>query len=304
MKKVFIILVIALVVFVIYYLVSSVGVIRWPVLPSYFSPVGSSGLSYTPSPSSAPSPTPSSPPAPSPTPTPAPAPVPPPPAGFTQGDLSPFYGKVTLSYVSRPSYYVGGGVISVRADGQLGDPVDVTGWKVKGNKGEVNLSGAPAPGGPDPINQTTLLLRPGDELIAYGGYINYRLPVLNVRLNKCTGYLNDRYNLNPRVPENCPRYTRDEFATFTGACQNYLYSLRSCGTPPPEKINELSYDAACRAFLDTLNYDGCYRRHRSDGDFLQGGWRVWLPSAIPFSVDHDRILLLDWQGLLVSQYVY
>ena len=61
---------------------------------------------------------------------------------------------------------------------------------------------------------------------------------------------------------------------------------------------------ACRAFLDTLNYNACERSHRADTDFFQTGWRVWLINSLSFDVNHDRLILLDAQGLVAGEYVY
>ena len=300
---IFAVFVIALVAYVVYYVVTSTDVLKFPLLPAYLSPVAPTGSSgnnpppVSPSGSSVPR-TPSAPPSqPS-------APTPTPPQGFTQADLSPFYGKVRMSSVTPPSYYSGGGNFTIRADSSLSGPADVDGWRLKGNRYEVRIEAASPSMTVGPVNQSALILRPGEELIVYGATSNYIAQIRNVHLNKCTGYLNETYKLSPRIPEQCPRPDRSQYMTFSGGCQSYLYSLGTCDTPTPVKINELSYDSACRAFLDILNHDSCYRRYRSDADFLQSGWRVWLINSLQFDVNHDRLLLFDRQGLVVDEYVY
>ncbi|MFH1161780.1 MAG: hypothetical protein V1696_00660 [Candidatus Jorgensenbacteria bacterium] len=309
-KFIFAIFVIALVVYVVYYVVTSTDVLKFPLFPAYLSPVAP--VTRQPAPPSTPStsaatPQISSTPSPPPPPTPSPVPariLPTPPQGFTQADLSPFYGKVSLSSVALPSYYSGGGQFAIRADSSLSGPVDVGGWRLKGNRSEVRIEAASPSMTVGPVNQSALTLRPGEELIAYGATSNYVAQIRNVRLNKCTGYLNETYKLSPRIPEQCPRPDRSQYMTFSGGCQSYLYSLGACDTPTPAKMNELSYDSACRAFLDVLNYGSCERRYRSDADFLQSGWRAWLINSLPFDVNHDRLLLFDREGLVVDEYVY
>lgn len=301
---IFAVFVIALVAYVVYYVVTSTDVLKFTLLPAYLSPVaptGSSNNNLLPAPpagSGAPH-APSAPP-----PSPAPVPLPTPPQGFTKADLSSFYGKVGLSSVARPSYSSGGGNFTIRAENSLSGPVDMDGWRLKGNRYEVRIEAASPSMTVGPVNQSALMLQPGGELIAYGATSNYIAQIRNIRLNKCTGYLNETYKLSPLIPEQCPRLDRSQYMTFSGGCQSYLYSLGTCGTPTPAKINELSYDSACRAFLDTLNYGSCERRYRSDADFPQSGWRVWLINSLPFDVNHDRLLLFDAQGLLVDEYVY
>ncbi len=301
MKALFIIFIIALVIYVGYYFVTTLDVTQWSILPSYLSPFGSRSTSTLFSPYRYSAPPPASP-APSPY-VPAPSQVTPP-QGFSTGDLSPFYGKVHLASVTPPSYVSGGGSFTIRMESSVTVPVDFAGWAVWGNKAKVVLEGVPPSMMIGPVNQSALLLRPGEELVVYGATSNYLAQIRNIRLNKCTGYLNETYRLEPKVPEQCPRRDRSEFMTFTGTCQTYLYSLNTCAVPTPAKMNELSYDAACRTFLDTLNYNACERSHRADADFFQTGWRVWLINSLPFDVNHDRLILLDAQGLVAGEYVY
>ncbi|MFH1192733.1 MAG: hypothetical protein V1656_00205 [Candidatus Jorgensenbacteria bacterium] len=288
---IFAVFVITLVIYVGYYVVTNTDVLKFSLLPAYLSPVTPARTPVT------------TPPTPSPAPQPA-VRLPVPPQGFTQADLSPFYEKVKLSSVSRPSLSSGGGSFSIRADNSLSGTADMGGWRLKGNKYETRIEAASPSTTIGPANQSVLVLRPGGELIVYGATSNYVAQIRNVRLNKCTGYLNETYKLSPHIPEQCPRPDRSQYMTFSGDCQTYLYSLGTCAVPTPTKMNELSYDSACRAFLDILNYDSCERRYRADADFLQSGWHVWLTTSLQFDVNHDRLLLFDAQGLIVDEYVY
>lgn len=232
-----------------------------------------------------------------------------PPSGFTQSDLSPYYGKIRLLNVVTPrGYYDARWVTQFTLQGadSVGMPgINVTGWHVKGNSGAqvfvpqaidryfVGAYGSPRPG--------DIYLSNGDYLTVYSS----KSPVgANIRLNKCTGYLNSEHTFSPPLPQTCPSVDRSAVVTFSGECQSYIFSLYGCAEPTPNKKNRLSYDAACAAFLNTLNYQSCFAAHRNDYDFLGHEWRAWVDREMPFNPEHDRILLLDKNGLLVDVYTY
>ena len=126
----------------------------------------------------------------------------------------------------------------------------------------------------------------------------------NLRLNKCTGYLENTYDFIPSLPRNCPTIPRSEMYYLKGSCQNYLNSLSSCKVPDPNNTI-VAWDENCRQFVEraNINYKGCFDRYRTDPDFLSKEWWVWIGINIldPY---HDRVLLLDKNGLLVDIYIY
>ena len=230
-----------------------------------------------------------------------------PPAGFTAEQLSPYYQKVRLSSVSRGTVSGNKAVtqIALRADSSLKEEINITGWKMKGNKGDWVVV-------PQAINDLNPLRfwNEGDIIVNSGHYVYlYRASspmVRSFRLNKCTGYFNEFYKFAPSLPNNCPGIDRDETISFTGKCQNIIASLGRCRVPTSNQLNDYSVlgESACRAYLDEINYRGCYNRYHSDVDFLSKEWRIWLNKSIGFDPLHDRILLFDKNGLLVDEKIY
>jgi len=128
----------------------------------------------------------------------------------------------------------------------------------------------------------------------------------NLRLNKCTGYLENNFTFNPSLPQDCPSISRSEISYLSGQCQSYLLSLWGCKLPDYSFYNLLPGNDDgnnCRNFLNNINYTSCLQKHRSEADFMSNEWRVWINENILDS-QHDRVLLFDTQGQLVDQYTY
>jgi hypothetical protein len=227
--------------------------------------------------------------------------TPAPPEDFEVSDLSPYFDRVRIASVRRPDRYGIGGEFTVRADASVGSGVDVTGWTIASYRGSIVIFGAGAAIGP--VNHARIVIRPNTQGVFYAVWSSF---VKNVELNACTGYLNERYALSPKLPNNCPRPTRSELVNFPGDCQNFINSLSSCETANPTELNQFSVsrDVACRAFIDTLTYDGCVRRYGDLSNFYSYGWRVWMGTELKFDPFHDRLLLFDATGKLVDEYVY
>jgi hypothetical protein len=237
-----------------------------------------------------------------PTPAPVTPPAPTPPPGFTVNQLSPAYQSVRISSVymtysqNTPSSFQLSGGYSQK------ESVNITGWQLKGNRWGLII--------PKALKDFDVYggsLEEDIHLVSGGrvyGY-SFKSPIgKSFQLNLCSGYLNSIYTFNPTLPMNCPYLDRDSVANLIGACQSYIFSLGTCKAPTTDKINQLSYDSSCRSFLDTLNYAGCYRKNVSRSDFLTKEWKLWFNMPFNFDSNHDQILLLDRNGLLVDRYVY
>lgn len=230
-----------------------------------------------------------------------------PPKGFSLSELSPHYDKIRIENVSPPSsyyWYTALSKFSLRGDYSLSEKVDVTGWRVRGNKKrDVVIPQAVADFGLYNQQNVNVFLEKG----SVATFFSSQSPIgKNLRLNKCTGYLNNSYKFDPSLPNNCPSIDRSDVISFSGKCQTFIFSLYGCREPSSMEKNELSgtNDVACRAFLDDLNYGGCYRKYGKNIDFFSGEWYVWMNLEMPFDSAHDRILLFDKQGLLVDEYIY
>lgn len=234
-------------------------------------------------------------------------PTPTPPEGFSVRDLSPHFGRVRISSVyPPPSFSDDRSEFSIWAADVLTDGIAVTGWRVKGNKGEAVIPRAVSDYNPLAINTEGVIV------LAQGDYLTVRSAGKgpfgkNFRVNQCMGFLNASFEFDPQIGWGCPQlYTQDELATLSGLCQSFIYSLGSCEVPTAERWNEsgVSSDAACRAIANRYSYAECYRRYRTSDAFFTNEWRVFLGERIAFDSFHDRILLFDERGLLVDLYTY
>ena len=231
-------------------------------------------------------------------------PEPTPPAGFKVAQLSPYYGEIKIGNVS-PGSYNGVAQFSLNASyGGLKAPIDVTGWRLSSNSGQVIIPQAIAdytPGGSG---------FPGDITLGSGETLNVyssASPIVqNLRLNACTGYLNNTYTFVPALPQSCAAaYDRSAIATFSGSCQNYILSIWGCSVPTANRINSFSNEPACQSFLNTkFGYSACYYANRFQPNFFSNIWDAWIGGPLNLDPSHDRLLLWDKQGLLVDEYIY
>lgn len=227
-----------------------------------------------------------------------------PPAGFTRSELSPDYQQVRIGYVT-PSYYSGfPSQVSLSVNYSLNGKLDITGWQIETNHGNVLIPQAIADYTPSG------LAAPGDIVLGSNQTVNiyssYSPFGRNIRLNECTGFLNNTYVFSPSLPDNCPYPDRSAIGSFSGACQSYIFSLGSCSEPSANDVNRFGgpNDAACQQYLSEINYTSCYNRYRSDANFFSNEWRIWLGASLPLDSQHDRVMLLDRRGLLVDLYAY
>ncbi len=221
------------------------------------------------------------------------------PTGYTLRDLSPYFHKIRIGSVSPGSIY-SYGQTSLAAGFSGNETIDVSGWLLRARQGSQYV--------PQGINiydpsgltvESDIHLGSGDMLTIY---TSQSAIGKNLRLNKCIGYLENTNHFTPPLFSVCPYPNRSEIDTFTGQCQNYVFSLGGCRMPdanPPVPEN----DYACRAYIDTLNYKGCFDKYRSDADFLSREWYAWTGSRF-LDQFHDKVVLLDRNGLVVDAYEY
>ncbi len=222
------------------------------------------------------------------------------PEGFKVEQLSPYFRKIFFSGVSAGSVYSLGTVALRASNLDEGQSVNVTGWLIKGKRGGQYIPKAVEvydPSGLAP--ETDIVLKKGETLQIY---TSASAVGRNLRLNKCIGYLQNVSKFTPSFPSNCPRPDRSELENFSSKCYDYVLSLGSCSLPKPNVLLPFN-DYACRAYLDTINYKGCFERYRSDSDFLSKEWRVWVGSRF-LDERHDKVFLFDKNGLLVDSRSY
>ena len=221
------------------------------------------------------------------------------PSGFSIKDISPYFGKISMSV--SPGYSGSYSQISIRDNMNSSEgTVKITGWLLKGNRGNQYIPkavGVYLPSGF--VSESDIYFKNGDTLTIYS---TYGALGVNLRMNKCVGYLANTVKFNPPVYPSCPSLNRSEISSFTGQCQSYVLSLGGCQSPAPNPPIPFN-DSACADFLSKLNYAGCFAKHQNDYDFLGNQWYAWSGSQF-LDYQHDRLLLFDKQGLLVAEYAY
>lgn len=214
-------------------------------------------------------------------------------------------GVVTLSSVYRSQL---GYSLSLYSHTAQGKTVDITGWTIKTNRGEIKIPQAVNIYMPDYVAApTNIVLEQGHAVYISSGQsplYNY----INFRTNLCTGYLNRQHAFSPALPNTCPVPSRASYQSYPGWCQSYIMSLPSCGAPD-EKITSAwdGYEGyLCRKFIDGyFNFSSCVRNSISKPDFLGNRWYVWTAGGLsPFDDQHDWVRLYNKDGVLIDEYIY
>lgn len=218
------------------------------------------------------------------------------PEGFTLAQLSPHFKKITLSSVSGGSPRSESKITLSGSKIGTDEAINITGWMIKGKRSSQYI--------PRAVNdyiptgtaaESDIILQKGHVVYIYS---NKSAIGINLRLNKCIGYLNNNIKFTPTLPNRCPRLDLSEVANFSDECYRYVRSIGICKLPKAN-VTLPQTDYGCRPFLDKVNYKGCYDAHRADEDFLSKEWRVW--TGYKFLVaEVDQIELYDKNGLLVD----
>lgn len=227
------------------------------------------------------------------------------PSGYIRAEISPFYQKVRISSASPSLFSNYPSQIRLYSYfSRTNERIDITGWKIKSNKKEITI--------PQAVNlydlsgfsaDADIVLNPNSYVDIYS---NTSAVNRNLRLNKCSGYLENDFSFLPALPKNCPLISRSAISSLSGQCQSYIMSLNSCQIPSISVYNSFpggDDGNKCRAFLGNLNYNSCVKEHRNDADFYLNDWKVWANQSI-LDAQHDTIKLFDSAGLLVDQYIY
>ncbi len=212
--------------------------------------------------------------------------------------LSPYMSQV--KFITARSGYFPNRIMEVilRNDG---DDVNISGWKISGTKGVFGIPKAIRVLNPDfPLNIPEDLILKNRESVKILGQIS---PIsANFLLNKCSGYLNNVYNFNPELPNNCFRIEDSELSNFTYNCREYISRLSRCQSPDPNILNKFTGDSACREFAyQRLNYRGCFYHYYQTNDFFDNQWYIYSTTDF-LNKDHDDLELRDKEGLLVDRY--
>lgn len=222
------------------------------------------------------------------------------PSGFTLAQLSPYFHQVRFSGVSTYAIGLSGSGYYHYANA-TSTPIDITGWQIKTNRGGDYVPQAVNIYNPSAVPVTSdIVFIPGSNDVAY--LYSTSAPI-NLRLNTCMGYLNATNQFNPPLPSSCPSIDQSAITDLTGACQNYILSL-GCRTTDFGAYNFPRNDYQCEDYLQGhFTYQSCISDHAHDANFLSNEWHIWMGSS-PLDPYHDKVRLLDKNGLLVDYYAY
>ncbi len=225
------------------------------------------------------------------------------PIGFEEKNISPYYGRFSVSaspssegssYPSTIRIYFGG----LKEE----EKINTTGWSVRGNKGTIFVSkGAeifqPISGGP----QSDIIIK---ESLSLNLYSSVSPMNVNFRTNKCFGYISQAYTFSPSIGGSCPSIDRKEYQNLPGSCQDTISSYNgSCRYPGNDPNWNFFISDECKQVLNRFNYTSCFNEHKKDENFVSSDWHIWTGQNILDS-RHDRVILLDSSGKYVSETVY
>lgn len=217
-------------------------------------------------------------------------------------------GVVSISSVRRSSFSSSRPQeIRLRANLEEGETVDITGWTIQTNRESVEIP--TGVGFYDVIGsneETNIILDESDDVEIY---LDENPIDENLKLNQCTGYLNEKHGLDNVFPDDCPRVESSEYRHLSGQCQDYINNINGdCVTPDAETINSFPGSEegnACRRFLrDHFNAGYCMRENRSNDNFLSDEWRIWIDRSRVLDPDHDWVRLYNREGVLIDERDY
>lgn len=226
------------------------------------------------------------------------------PTGYTAKDLSGQFRRVRITGVRTykgTAAATNADTVLLRENIGSGDsPVNVTGWRLQANQGSYVIQRAAKIYRTSGATLGNVTLANGQSANVYSGSSAVRA---NFMGNSCMGYLSTQYDFVPKLAGTCTRPTKNEIATFSGACQDYILKLKTCQAGDPNDSRIPESDPACRSFVAKLNYDGCVSTHQADARFFTDVWNIWSGDRFLDPL-HDRVLLLDGNGKLVDWYLY
>ncbi len=185
-------------------------------------------------------------------------------------------------------------------------PVRIDGWKIfeqSSNKGyEIPKAiGKTLPTISQPKNT---IVYPGDKIILSSGFS----PIgQSLKIHKCLGYREQFQNFNPIIKASCPtpkeEFLRDAaFNDNNRVCQLFVEEIPICTAIR----NAENLPKKCINFIQSVfTEEACIIRHHNDSDFLLSEWRLYLnQKGNLWNSKKAVILLLDEHNKLVDHLIY
>lgn len=223
-------------------------------------------------------------------------------------NASIYKGEVTISGVTRskdPSKEY----ITIKVDRNSTKRIPVTGWRVK----SLSIGNSIAiPKGTylfftGMINsEENIYLTAGETLyLTTGSSPNG----VSFKVNKCSGYLGQFQKFIPTLRKICPAPKNENLSSIpkliiNEACLDYIDRFPTCRTQT-ESL-PVNWSSECYSFIyDKINYPSCVNTHKSDVDFYQPEWRVYLKySSSLWKSSKEVIVLYDTEGKVVDTFKY
>jgi hypothetical protein len=227
------------------------------------------------------------------------------PEDFTNENVSEYYGKAVISAspvsdatdpLKNPS------TIRVSVNPQDGEKINVTGWKIQGNKSALFIPRGtdyfmPTSGG----GESDIIISKSTTLNIYSSLSPIKV---NFRTNKCIGYVSKMYSFTPYFGGSCYSIPSKDYNYLSGVCQDFINTVNGrCENPYKDRPESNYLGDDCKSVLNKLNYTFCYNEHREDSDFLLSEFYIWTGVNI-LDPRHDRLLLYDKNDKLVDEYLY
>lgn len=221
-------------------------------------------------------------------------------------NTSPYFGKVKISGTraqtsSHPS------LITLSSRLKKEEKINITGWRIKGRQGKIVIPQGrekPLPGLYGFIPKGNIFIERSDRIYLLSGSNPMGGTKNGFRPNKCFGYFLNYRNFYPSFSKSCPRSKLEDVSHLEPYCQDFILRLSRCEIPDYSDNLEVAYSSQCTSYIqDRFNYNGCFKYHSRDEDFLKNSWYIYVGSNIVNKL-HDTLYLLDRDGLIVDKRLY
>ncbi|HDZ54679.1 MAG TPA: hypothetical protein ENI19_02595 [Candidatus Nealsonbacteria bacterium] len=221
-------------------------------------------------------------------------------------NTSPYFGKVKISGTraktsSRPS------LITLSSRLKKEEKINITGWRIKGRQGKIVIPQGREKLLPGPygfIPKGNIFIKKSDTIYLLSSSNPLGGTKNGFRLNKCFGYFLNYQSFYPSFSKRCPRPTLEEIPHLGPYCQDFVLRVSRCSVPDYSDNPEVADSSQCTSYIqDRFNYNGCFKYHSRDEDFLKNSWYIYIGSDIINKL-HDTLYLLDQNGLIVDKRLY
>lgn len=127
----------------------------------------------------------------------------------------------------------------------------------------------------------------------------------NFKLNKCSGYFNQRASFSPPIYAICPTLSSRALpSNLNNKCIEYLDGVSACVMPTINADTGINND--CAEFVNQhASYAACVADYKNDKDFDKKEWRIYLGKNFDFwNNRRDLIRLFDRAGNLIAELEY